>query len=222
MLTTRVGPAWLVVAFLGGASLGVVLVDLLLRLSLPVTVGDAVPIISAAALVAAAWAAVRSARDSQRAAQATLYTEIMSRYSSPEMAEALRYLANLQTIAEPSLEKFAASWAQSIASGRPISDQVREIDHHRRRVAHLFWDASLLVNDGLITEGLRQELLDLSGRTIMRDVVLVLEVELHKAEKTPSPTAMHKVERFLSVFCPGETITEIKARAAQKYVEPAK
>jgi hypothetical protein len=83
-------------------------------------------------------------------------------------------------------------------------------------VAHFFWDASLLIKDVLVTEALRQELLDLSGRTIMRDVVLVLELALHKADRTSTPTAMHKVERFLSVFCPGETIAEIKARAAQK------
>lgn len=59
---------------------------------------------------------------------------------------------------------------------------------------------SRLIDDGLITGGLRDELLDLSGATVMRDVVLVLETELHKAERTPSPAAMHRIERFKRVF----------------------
>jgi hypothetical protein len=218
MSNSRVAPAWIVVAVLVGAGWGFVLFSQVIRLSLPMTVADVVQIVIAAATGVAAWAAWRSARESQRATQATLYTELMKRYSSPEMADAVRGLAHLQAIAEPSLAAFAKSWAHDIASGGPVNAQVKEYDRYRRPVSHFFWDVSRLIADGLITDGLRDELLELSGATVMRDVVIVLEVELHQAEKTPSPSAMHKIERFLRVYFPGETVGRIRSRAAQKHV----
>ena len=164
--------------------------------------GDEVQLVIAAATGAAAWAAWRSARESQRATQATLFTQLMSRYNSPEMSEALREFTRLRERAQPSFTAFAESWARDLASTRPLRD-VTECDRQRRLVAHFFWLASRLIEDGLITKGLQEELLELSGARVMRDVVLELELALHKAEQSPSAAAMHRIERFKRVFFPG-------------------
>lgn len=139
MVSRRVVLVALGVGVLSGAVLTLVLMDRFLRLQWTSEELTAIgTLVLAATTVAAAVLAWRSARESQRATQTTLFTELLGQYAAPEMLEALRELAHLGEHAQPSLAAFAESWARDIGSSRSatqLSDQVRTYDQYRRLVA---------------------------------------------------------------------------------------
>src|SRR5262245_28384323 len=107
----------------------------------------------------AAFAAYQSAVATRRMVEAQLFTILLSEYASPEMGTALAHLSNQERSwrNDPdgrSFEQLVEEWTNRFAASSPSDDPV---NNARRRVAHLFWKASAIIDEGLLTGGLRDE-----------------------------------------------------------------
>jgi len=132
MATPRVGPAWLVVALLGGAVLAVVLVDRLLRLALSsdqwlILLGSVTAITGAAATIAAfksASAARDAARETHKAIQAQLVTSLRDAYASGDMLTAIHAVRRWKK-------------GEVVPPDSPMDHARRMISHHFQKIATL-------------------------------------------------------------------------------------
>lgn len=141
-------------------------------------------IVIALATAAAAFGARSSAVATKRAVEAQLFSQLMSEYSSPAMAEAILVLKTNERAwrtdsGGQTFEQLIARWADRIGRGLPSDDP---INNARRRVAHFFWKAARLIEEGLLTGGLREAIQDLNAKDIVYDVVIPLEEALARVQ----------------------------------------
>ena len=153
--------------------------------------------------LAAAWFAKASADASARVMQAQVYSDLMQSYDQDVMSNALRELGKWHEGRAVDFDTAINDWATEQVSARP-SSACLERDRQRRLVSHFFHKASLLVEENMVQAGLKNEILALFGKQIMRDVVLPMDRALHIAQGSPSKNAMELEKRFLKVFFPGQ------------------
>jgi hypothetical protein len=147
---------------------------------------------------AAAW---RAAVATRRTTEANLFSQLMSEYASAEMEKALNLLANQRDLwlADPEERTFQAlveNWARIFVSKR----QPNELNNARRRVSHFYQKASRLIDEDLVSGGLREELLHLSGRDLMHDIVIPLDRALAKQLGTDVAGDDAYLTRFILLF----------------------
>ncbi len=146
----------------------------------------------------AAWWAARATR---RTTEASLFAQLMSEYSSPEMSKALTYLADLANSwrRDPtgrSFEQLVDSWASINAQNE--SDV--HTNNARRRVSHFYRKTTRIIEEKLISGGLRKELAQLSGRELMHDVVIPMERALARKLGTDHHEDLGYIDRFQRTF----------------------
>ncbi len=164
-------------------------------------------LVIAGATAAAAIAAWRAARDTRRTTEAQLFSQLMSEYSSPEMAKALSELMDAalgwksDTLGR-SFDDLVKNWARLRQQG---TDQ---LDNARRRLSHFYRKVTRILEEGLVTGGLRAELEELNGRDVMHLVVLPLEralaAQLGNATETSYIGRFERVVPKREALLPGE------------------
>lgn len=149
--------------------------------------------------LAAAWFAKLSADSSAKAMQAQLYSDLIQSYDMDAMSNALRDLANWQAGRAADFDTAVKDWAREQASERP-SAACLALDGRRRLVSHFYHKASRLIEEKMLQAGLRDEIVALFGKRVMREVVLPMDRALHAAQKSPPRNAMEQEQRFLRIF----------------------
>ena len=185
----------------------------MVSLPVPLDLTDWIQLIVALFTGAAAWAAWASARASKRASEANLFSSLVAQYSAPEMLEALRALEQWRRSLTPDFttgrragagaffEGNVRGWAKNISSHDP-SDQAQALNQQRRRVTQFFSLVARLIQEGELTAGFADELRELSGRHILYQVAIPMELALQEASATSNVVAMRRLERLRSVFFP--------------------
>lgn len=158
-------------------------------------------IIIAVATAAAAFATRSSAHAAKRTVEAQLYIQLMSEYSSADMAQAILVLKTNERgwrndSEGRTFDQMLTRWAERIARGMPSDDPV---NNARRRVAHFFWKAARLIEEGLLTGGLRQAIQELNAKDLMYDLVTPMEQALARLQ-FPDLAAPTDFARFQKAF----------------------
>ena len=98
-------------------------------------------LVIAVATAAAAWAAYYAAQATRQAAQGQLFYELLRRYSSAEMHEALKHMGEIAKERKENEGKFEghlATYARGKSVGGVLKWQVADVDRSRRAVSHFF------------------------------------------------------------------------------------
>jgi len=135
-------------------------------------------VVIAVATAGAAMAAWKSAAATRRTAEAQLFSQLMTEYSSPDMGAALNRLREQQRAwsADPqgrSFDELVEAWA------RHVNDSLLEDDPNdlaRRRVASFFWKAARVISEGLLSGGLKEEVVEIGGKELVAEVVVPMEL----------------------------------------------
>jgi hypothetical protein len=165
-----------------------------------IALGTGVIAVATGFAAAAAW---RAATATRRTTEARLFVQLMSEYSSPEMAKAMNHLSRLADgwRKDPQgrpFEQLVDNWASIYARDR--SDD--QTDNAQRRVSHFYRKVTRIVQEGLLRGGLRKEMLELSGRELMYEVVIPMEQALAKHLGTDWQADVGYLNRFRRVFPP--------------------
>jgi hypothetical protein len=153
------------------------------------TVTAIATIVIAVATGFAAFGAMRAARATSDTVAAQLFQQLMTEYASPEMGEALEELRRQSaTLADqpgaPSAAEARERWARITTSPGHASNSLNAA---RRRVSHFFAKTARILDAGLISGSLRQELEQLAGLDLVHRLVSplnqALAVQLGTEEK---------------------------------------
>ena len=158
-------------------------------------------VVIALATGVAAVAAAFAARATRRTTEAQIFSALMSEYASAEMGTALGQLrdAHRGWYRDPQgrqPEKLIEAWARRQVDVGAHGDLT---DSARRLVAHFYWKATRIIDEGLVRGGLKEELRSLAGKDLMYDIVIPLETLLSQELGTVESTLNH-IERFRAVF----------------------
>jgi hypothetical protein len=158
-------------------------------------------LVIAVATAAAAIAACVAAVATRRTTDANLFSQLMSEYSSPEMEKALNVLASQRDSwrADPegrTLQTLVDNWARIFVSKRHPD----ELNNARRRVSHFYQRVGRLMDEKLLSGGLREELMSLSARDLMHDIVIPLDRALAHELKTDASGDDAHLDRFIRLF----------------------
>ena len=99
-------------------------------------------------------------------------------------------------------------WAKNISS-HDASDQAQALNQQRRRVTQFFSLVARLIQEGELTAGFADELRELSGRHILYQVAIPMELALQEASATTNVAAMHRLERLRRVFFPDRPLPSL-------------
>lgn len=174
----------------------------------PLSPSDWIQLAIAVFTLFAAIAAMIAAWSSDRAAQASLYSQLMDQYGSPEMLEALRQLILWRNQAKHnrdaevmSFHEVVDEWATAIQSPEP-SQPIREQDIRRRRVTYFYSVVARLIDERRLSAGFAADLRSLSGREVLCEIVLPMERALRKARNArPDDGGAELLKRLERLFC---------------------
>jgi len=178
------------------------------------TLADKIQIVIAVCTAAAAVAAWIAAKDSKRAAQAGLFSQLMAEYGSPEMGDALRELtawhkggqpgfqATFRPIHAPSFQENLEGWARSTASLHP-SEEALKLHQYRRRITYFFSVVDRLVREGELGGGFARDLQELTGTNVLCTIVLPMEEAFRNArgDAKPDDGGARILTRLKQTFC---------------------
>jgi 3-deoxy-manno-octulosonate cytidylyltransferase (CMP-KDO synthetase) len=123
------------------------------------------------------WLAYRSFVSSQKTEEGRLYIEMMNRYSSRQMVDALRLLGRFNTEAKADLEGNIKNWYRDKNNSVPYA---LDIEDARHLVKYFYRDLMQIVQADYFSRDLAKRICNTGGRHIFKNLVLKMDSVLNE------------------------------------------
>lgn len=142
---------------------------------------------SAFAAIAAAFFAFKSTRSVEKTSEGQLYMQIMERYSSEKMLQALKLLGDKKKEHESDLQAFIENWwiVKQQAEKKKDADlsfqekEALRIEEARHRIKYFYRDLMQLCQGNYFSRELAKRACNTGGRYIFKELVLLMELKVN-------------------------------------------